>query len=83
MPIYEFTAPNGDTVEALVSMGTETIERDGVCYSKAHRPQVISVTGRMKAPSTADLMKDGYKREEDKGWRSRYSKNQVKKAWGI
>lgn len=83
MPIYEFIAPNGDTVEAVVPMGTNRIKRDGVCYEKAQCPQAISITGRMAAPTTSDLMKDGYKREEDRGWRSRYSKNQVKKAWGI
>jgi len=48
-------------------------------------PTSFAIGGQQSVPSQAQMIKRGYNRQENskKGWRSDFSKNQVKRAWGL
>ena len=86
MPIYTFIGKGGRTVERLVSAGTREIREDGELFFRGRLPEQFAFPGRNLAPRLEEKIKRGYyKKEESQGarWKSSYSKNTIKKAWGF
>lgn len=84
MPIFEFIADDGEVAEAIVQPNRNQIEINGKKFRKAPI-QSFSTPRGLRLPDQKEQVKRGYSRLEDKGghWPSRYSKNTIKRAWGI
>lgn len=84
MPIFEFIADDGEVAEAITLPSKNVIEINGKRYRKAPVQSFATPRG-LKLPDQKEQVKKGYSRLEDKGgyWPSRYSKNTIRKAWGI
>jgi len=85
MPLYVFTNKSGDTIERVVPRGTNAVKENGEEFTR----DIIAgfgVSGIASDPNdyTAQI-KAGYHALENQGsaWKSGYSKNQVRKIWGI
>ena len=84
MPIYSFER-NGETIEQIVPMGTDSITMDGKVWtrSKVHRSVPI---GFAREHELKDHVKRGFKRLEDtqgSRFESTFTKNQIRKIWDI
>ena len=87
MPLYTFESESGEVVERLVPMGTEALDISGVKFDRTSSPQSFAYTGNAVGTlSQKEQVKDGYyKLECSQGsrFKSSYSKETIKKAWGI
>ena len=86
MPLYTFIGKGGATVERLVPTGTKEVREDGELYVRGSLPEPFAFTGRNLPRTLSDKVKRGYhKLENEQGarFRSSYSKQKIKKAWGF
>tara|TARA_R110000824_G_scaffold29442_2_gene97953 strand:+ start:1946 stop:2209 length:264 start_codon:yes stop_codon:yes gene_type:complete len=87
MPLYTFESESGEVVEKLVPTGTDALLIEGVKFSRTSSPQSFAYTGNAVGMlSQKEQVKDGYyKLECSQGsrFKSSYSKETIKKTWGI
>ena len=89
MPLHDFRNNSGNIIECLVPKGTDTVDVDGVTYTKTNGPTGFAMPGKaVGIPAQEDQVKAGYhKLECDEGSRflkkSTFSTKQIKKAWGF
>lgn len=85
MPAYDFSnTRTGKVREFIVQGGCVGFEDpDGAMWERCLEPTLISVGGLHDSTSQAQQIKQGYHKLEQNGWDSIYSKNKVKKAWGL
>mgnify|MGYP003109425219 CR=1 FL=1 len=83
MPAYDFKNLQGEVREFIVPSSTVGFtDENGVGWSKVATPPRIAIGG-WKPETQAEEVKRGYHRMEQRGWKSKYTKSQVKKAWSI
>ncbi len=83
MPTYIFSK-DGIEIERIVPSDISVwIDEDGEEWKRVSRPIGFNVNTGAKAPDQRDGIKSGYYKAEQKGWRSKYSKKQIKKAWNL
>jgi len=87
MPIYQFKSEGGEVIEEVVPVGTKDIIFDGEKYFRCLEPTGFAFTGNSTGmPSQTEQVRRGYYKLETEGgsgFKSSYSKKQIKKAWGI
>lgn len=84
MPVYDFkNKATGDVKEFILPAGvTVHQDPDGNFWEKVTTPPRIAIGG-YKEPPQAQEVRRGYYKVEQQGWNSKFTKNQVKKAWGL
>lgn len=84
MPCFDYrNSRTGEVREFIQPAAVVSFEDpDGSFWSKSAAPPRIAIGGYQE-PSQALEVRKGYHRMEERGWRSKYTKNQIKKAWGI
>lgn len=83
MPLYEFESDDGQVIERLVSPGATGIVVDGKNFVRVVA-STFGISGFATEPTQSDEIKrDCYKAECAGTFRSAYSKNQLRKVWGI
>ena len=86
MPLVEFMShETGEIKEFLVSSGLDNFSDGDGTWVKLAVPTSFAIGGVLQAPSQKTMMKNGYYKQENskKGWRSSYSKQKIKKVWGL
>ena len=89
MPLHDFKNDSGNIIECLVPKGTDTVDVDGVVYTKTNGPSGFAMVGKaVGIKPQKDQVKEGYYGLECKeGSRflrqSTFSTKQIKKAWGF
>ena len=82
MPIYVYENDRGERIEEIRLAKDK--DRCPAGYSRVKEPQAMSFTGNASNPTNMkDGVLKGYYDQECKGggWKSDYSKKQIKKAW--
>lgn len=82
MPTHTFENDQGHRCEFIAPMGTLRLEADGVTWSRIQEPEGFQIPRTIDFSQKED-MRRGYYKHESKGWSSKFSKNQVKKAWDL
>jgi len=83
MPTYTFENQSGCTMEVNVPMGTETVVQNGDSWTRTKTPEGCMVNVGAQMPDQKAAIKRGYSQAEDLGWKSKFSKTQVKKIWNL
>ena len=84
MPLLEFkNRETGEVKEVLTSPSLDNFNDGTGTWDKLEVPTSFAIGGRQSVPTQAQMIKRGYYKQEQAGWRSEYSKNKVKKAWGL
>ena len=86
MPLLEFkNRETGEVKEILTSPSLDNFSDGTGTWVKLSVPTSFAIGGQQSVPSQAQMIKRGYNRQENskKGWRSDFSKYQVKRAWGL
>ena len=86
MPLVEFkNHETGEIKEFLVSSDLDNFSDGTGAWAKLEVPTSFAIGGMRSAPSQSEMIKRGYHRQENskKGWRSEFSRQKVKKIWGL
>jgi hypothetical protein len=87
MPLYTFKSESGEVIEKVVPVGTSHLDMAGEKFSRTSEPPRVSYTGRaVGMPSQVEQVRGGYYKlecEHGTRFRSNFSKQTIKKAWGI
>ena len=86
MPLVEFqNHETGEIKEYLVSSDLDKFSDGTGTWAKVEVPTSFAIGGMKQAPSQKQMMKNGYHRQENskKGWKSEYSRQKIKKIWGL
>ncbi len=86
MPLVEFqNHETGEIKEYLVSSDLDKFSDGTGTWAKIEVPTSFAIGGMKQAPSQKQMMKNGYHRQENskKGWKSEYSRQKIKKIWGL
>ena len=86
MPLVEFkNHETGEIKEFLVSSDLDNFSDGTETWAKIEVPTSFAIGGMKQAPSQKQMMKNGYHRQENskKGWKSEYSRQKIKKIWGL
>ena len=78
MPLFDFKNRETGEVREIQSSPDES----GTWLKLDVQPG-FAIGGQRSFPTQAETIKRGYYKQEQAGWRSEYSKNKVKKAWGL
>lgn len=84
MPIYAFER-NGNVIEKIVPMGTDSIVHDGQKWNRSSITR-FAPTGFAREAEMKDHVKRGFSRLEDRQgsrFESTFTKNQIRKIWDI
>lgn len=85
MPLFDFVNEKGERRELIVPGGTYFTQFEGDNWSRVSEPPRICVKGD-SISEKEQMRRDLHKLEcRPKGWRSKkgFSKNKVKKVWGL
>ena len=86
MPIIEFVGPNGDRIEQFHHTRVGEVVINGTVYKKAEVPsKAFGMHGFAREMTQEDEVKRDCRTQELSGepWRCSFTKNQIKKVWGI
>jgi|TARA_B100001540_G_scaffold307333_1_gene320510 hypothetical protein len=86
MPLAEFkNQETGEVKEILASPDLSNFSDGDGTWVKLAVPTSFAIGGIRQTPSQKEMMKSGYYKQENskKGWRSSYSKQKIKKVWGL
>ena len=86
MPMIEFVGPSGDVIEQFHHTPVGKVVINGTVYKKAPIPShAFGMHGFAREMAQEDEVKrDCYKNEQSgERWTCKYSKNQIRKVWGI
>lgn len=83
MPNYTYINEAGQRSEFIKPIGTSDFVSNGVRWIRVSEPEGFRMQTGASLPDQRDQIKRGYKRLEDRGWNSKFSKQQIKKAWDI
>ena len=85
MPCFDYKNSKTGEVREFIANAAHVViqDKDGSYWSKVETPPRIAIGGSYREPTQAEEVKRGYYRAEQRGWKSKYTKNQVKKAWGL
>ena len=86
MPLLDYkNRETGEVKEILTSPSLDNFTDEEGTWERLEVPTSFTIVGRQSFPTQAQTMKRGYYRQENskRGWHSTYSKNKVKRVWGI
>tara|TARA_R110000868_G_scaffold117108_5_gene311144 strand:- start:819 stop:1076 length:258 start_codon:yes stop_codon:yes gene_type:complete len=85
MPAYDFKSTDGVVREFIVPGGTVHFESDGKTWNRASAVHAVAVVGLSSGSHSDDVRRGYYAQELKQGsnFRSKFTKNQIKKAWNI
>ena len=86
MPLVEFkNRETGEVKEILTSPRLDNFKDGEGTWERLEVPTSFAIGGQQSVPTQVETIKRGYHKQENskRGWRSAYSKNKVKKAWGL
>ena len=84
MPLVEFkNRETGEVKEILTSPSLDNFNDGTGTWLKLDVQPGFAIGGQRTLPTQAETIKRGYYKQEQAGWRSEYSKNKVKRAWGL
>ena len=85
MPMIEFEGPDGQRVEQFHHTPVDSVVIGGKLFTKAVIPSRIMVnTGAQPLTQEQEVKRDCYAYEQSqKPWTVKYSKNEIKRIWGI
>jgi len=83
MPLFDFeNRETGEVREVQASPGLDNFsDGTGTWFKREVQPSFA--IGGMHVPSQSQMIKRGYYKQEQNGWKSGYSKSKVKKVWGL
>ena len=84
MPLFDFeNRETGEVREVQASPGLDNFsDGTGTWFKREVQPS-FAIGGMQNVPSQSQMIKRGYYKQEQTGWKSGFSKNKVKKAWGL
>lgn len=83
MPTYTFSDGQGNRIESNEKIGTRSVVIDGKRYSRVTEPEGFMLNTGAQVESQRDQIRKGYYRAENRGWRSKFSKQQIKRVWDL
>ena len=83
MPTYTFENESGVRAEANKPIGTTTFIDRGTKWKRITEPEGFRMHTGAQLPDQKEQMRRGYNRLENRGWISKFSKQQVKRVWDI
>ena len=84
MPLFDFeNRETGEVREIRSSPDLDNFKDGTGTWERLEVPTSFAIGGRQSVPTQAQMIKRGYNKQEQAGWRSEYSKNKVKRAWGL
>ena len=84
MPLFDFeNRETGEVREIQSSPDLDNFKDESGIWLKLDVQPGFAIGGQRTLPTQAESIKRGYYKQEQSGWRSEYSKNKVKRAWGI
>jgi hypothetical protein len=86
MPLLDYkNRETGEVREIKASSDLDNFTDEEGTWERLEVPTRFAIGGQRSFPTQAQTMKRGYYRQENskRGWRSTYSKNKVKRVWGI
>jgi hypothetical protein len=86
MPLFDFkNRETGEVREIKASSDLDNFKDESGTWFKLEVQPGFAIGGQRSFPTQAQTMKRGYYRQENskRGWRSTYSKNKVKRVWGL
>lgn len=86
MPLIEFVGPDGDRVEQFHHKLVDETVIDGKKYVRAEIPSRVFSVGHGLQPMTQEqeIKACCYAKEQNQTpWTCKFTKNQIKKIWGI
>lgn len=83
MPTYTFENESGVRAEANKPIGTTTFIDRGTTWKRITEPEGFRMHTGAQLPGQKEQMRRGYNRLENRGWNSKFSKQQVKRVWDI
>jgi len=84
MPLFDFeNRETGEVREVQASPGLDNFsDGTGTWFKREVQPS-FAIGGMQNVPSQSQMIKRGYYKQEQNGWKSGYSKSKVKKVWGL
>jgi hypothetical protein len=84
MPLFDFeNRETGEVREINSSPDLDNFSDGSGTWFKLDVQPGFAIGGQQRLPTQAETIKRGYYKQEQAGWRSEYSKNKVKRAWGL
>ena len=86
MPLFDFeNRETGEVREIRSSPDLDNFKDGTGTWERLEVQTSFAIGGRQSVPTQAQMIKRGYHKQENskRGWRSEYSKNKVKRAWGL
>ena len=84
MPLFDFeNRETGEVREIQSSPDLDNFSDGTGTWFKLGVQSGFAIGGHRRLPTQAESIKRGYYKQEQAGWRSEYSKNKVKRAWGL
>ena len=84
MPLFDFkNRETGEVREIKASPDLDNFSDGTGTWFKLDVQSSFAIGGMLSAPTQSQMIKRGYYKQEQAGWRSEYSKNKVKRAWSL
>ena len=84
MPLFDFkNRETGEVREIQSSPDLDNFKDESGTWLKLEVQPGFTIGGQCSFPPQAETIQRGYYKQEQAGWRSEYSKNKVKRAWGL
>ena len=84
MPLFDLeNRETGEVREINTSSDLDNFKDESGTWLKLEVQPGFAIGGQQEVPSQSQMIKRGYYKQEQSGWRSEYSKNKVKRAWGL
>jgi hypothetical protein len=84
MPLFDFkNRETGEVREIQSSPDLDNFKDESGTWLKLDVQPGFAIGGTLTAPTQSQMIKRGYYKQEQAGWRSEYSKNKVKRAWSL
>jgi hypothetical protein len=84
MPLFDFkNRETGEVREIKASPDLDNFSDGTGTWFKLDVQPSFAIGGTLSAPTQSQMIKRGYYKQEQAGWRSEYSNNKVKRAWSL